>query len=135
MSGWPNTLEEARKYFYGITYGTKKPAANFVDGRCIEEVTYYTGRWPNHKQCSRKASVDGAWCKQHAPHIVSAKKEDENKRIKASIRADRHDYFFKSHGKEFYDALKKIADGHNNARALAVVTLSLAGEVPKLTED
>lgn len=127
----PDTLEEARKYFYGSTYGAKNLKSNFIEGRCIKSVITYTGRWPHSNQCARKATVDGCWCKQHSPAFIEEKNKARQLQWSAELRRDKINWFYQSNGREFYETLKQIADGHNDARALAIETLKKVGEVPK----
>lgn len=39
--------------------------------RCRASVWHPMGNWGSSAQCSRKASMDGKWCKQHAPRDES----------------------------------------------------------------
>lgn len=58
----PKTIEEARQHRYGVWAGDRKGRA-YVEGRCAKEVS--ANGWTYH-QCTRK-SVNGLFCKQHAP--------------------------------------------------------------------
>lgn len=85
--------------------------------RCCEEVTYYIGGWPKHKQCTRKCGHGpmGAYCKQHDPVAVKERQEKANADYRAKANAERYKWY----GPTFFKALEEIAAGHNDARGLA----------------
>lgn len=120
----PKTLEEARKYCYGRTFGNKP---NYKEGFCIESVSD-GGRWPSFHQCSRKATVDGAWCKVHSPEYLAEKRRIEREKYETQSKASTRKWFFQSKGESFYDALQQIANGHNDARGFAEDVLKRAGK-------
>lgn len=130
MSFGPKTLEEARKHHYGRTYGSKERKSDFVEGQCIAAVHFYIGRFGDFKQCTRKAVVDGCWCKQHDPAAIRKRDLEKQKEEKLQNQIESRRWWFKARGEKFYDALKAIADGHNDARQLAKEVLEKAGEVP-----
>lgn len=68
-------------------------------------------------QCSRKRGFgpDGAYCRQHDPDAVKKRQSEAQEKWDKQMRARRYEW----HGKRFYDALKVIADGHNDARGHA----------------
>lgn len=84
--------------------------------RCCEAI-WTKERWSRQLQCGRKRGhgPDQAFCKQHDPSVVSARKAEMKKRADAAWLARRYEI----HGKSFFETLKKIADGHNDARGLA----------------
>lgn len=74
-------------------------------------------RWSKYFQCSkpRGHGPDGAYCKQHDPEAVKARKEASEAKWKNKWNSERYRW----HGRTFFDALLKIASGHNDARGLA----------------
>ena len=112
----PKTKVEAKKLSYG-----NRTHVGYTSEQCAKRVTRYYGNWPSFGQCRRKPGhgPEKLYCKQHDPAEVEKReykrqkkwdKEWENKRMEFS-------------GKRFYDVLKTISDGHNNARLLAKETL------------
>lgn len=89
--------------------------------RCCEEVTTYVGRFPQHHQCGRKRGYgpDKAYCKQHDPEAVKARREASEAKYNAEFNKRRYQW----HGRKFFDVLKIIADGHNDPRTLARETI------------
>lgn len=85
--------------------------------RCCEIV--YDGWWS--KQCSRKRGFgpEAAYCKQHDPATVAAR--DAEKRVK--WEADSKKYQLSFRAPQLLEALKKIAEGHDDPRALAAETI------------
>lgn len=84
---------------------------------CCEEVSDSSTRWPLYHQCSKKRGYgpDGAYCKQHDPDVVKAREAANAARATAKWNKQRYEW----NGRRFYDALLKIAEGHNDARGLA----------------
>jgi len=85
--------------------------------RCCESVTpSRMGGWTSH-QCGRKRGFgpDKAYCKQHDPEAVAARISASKAKWDAATAKKRYEW----HGKKFFDVLKQIADGHNDARGLA----------------
>lgn len=72
------------------------------------------GTWHRDPQCSRQAKKDG-YCIQHHPDTVA---ERDKKRRKADDIAWQK-IKLKIYAKEFYEALVKISEGHNDPRGLA----------------
>lgn len=112
MFDLPKTKEEAAQKRYNRWGGNPKGNA-YDPKRCAYEI------WDNHltHQCSRKNGhgPDELYCKQHDPAAIAARD---------AARKERHDKEWNErrkeiYGKTFYNALKQIADGHNDARALA----------------
>lgn len=85
--------------------------------RCCVEVGRPIGAWTQYGQCGRKRGFgpDGEYCKQHDPAEVAKRAKAADDKYQAERNQDR----FKWYGRTFYDALQKIADGHNDARGLA----------------
>jgi hypothetical protein len=84
--------------------------------RCCEEVRS-PGRWASYHQCTkpRGHGPDGAYCKQHDPEVAKARRAAADARGKVKWR----ERMLEAYGRTFFDALIKIADGHNDARGLA----------------
>lgn len=74
-------------------------------------------RWSREGQCARKNGFgpDGAYCKQHDPAVKKAREDEARARWTKKWNAERYQW----HGRTFFDALVKIADGHNDARGVA----------------
>lgn len=87
--------------------------------RCCELVSDSNG-WRYH-QCSRKRGYgpEKAYCKQHDPEAVKARREASDAKYNAQINKLRYEW----HGRKFFDVLKIIADGHNDPRTLARETI------------
>jgi hypothetical protein len=84
----------------------------------------------NFSQCSRKkvVEVDGfGYCKQHSPEAEAKRNEARREREAADRR--RSDYQYKR-PLEYRDALRLIADGHNDPRAVAAEALAKWGDLP-----
>lgn len=82
--------------------------------RCQERIARYIGSWPHFGQCLRAAAV-GDRCKQHSPEVrahKAAKREEQ-------ANADRRQRRLEWAGPRFYEALKQIAEGHNDPRIVA----------------
>lgn len=111
--------EEAKKAHYRLKYGNwaGNQSGHRPDySRCCEEV------WPNERgpiphQCRRKAGFGpgGAYCKQHDPAFVKARAAAANAKDAARRRAERPKWY----AREMLEALRQIADGHNDPRTLA----------------
>jgi hypothetical protein len=84
--------------------------------RCCETV-WNRERFSRHYQCTkpRGHGPDGAYCKQHDPAAVKARDEASRARHNAKWNKERYQWY----GRTFFDALVKIAEGHNDARGLA----------------
>jgi hypothetical protein len=86
--------------------------------RCCEEVTpNERGGFAHRHQCIRPRGhgPDKEYCKQHDPERVSARQAERERAWKDRTNKERYQW----HGREFFGALQKIADGHNDARGLA----------------
>lgn len=86
-------------------------------GRCAEDVRD-AGRWPSYHQCTRKNGhgPHGAWCRQHDPVAVTAKRDAEYSKRKSKWEAEKRASVF---ARECQNAIRQIAAGHNDPRGLA----------------
>lgn len=77
---------------------------------------------PGGYQCTRKRGYgpDGAYCKQHDPAAVAEREAKSKKKYDEQWHRRR----LELGGRRFYEALRKIADGHNDPRALAQETIA-----------
>lgn len=95
--------------------------------RCCAAV-WTKERWSRQHQCHRMRGFGpyGAYCKQHDPDAVKAREVASNKRSNNQMNARRYEWY----GRTFFDALLKIAEGHNDARGLAqeVIATFKSGE-------
>lgn len=82
--------------------------------RCQEQVCTYSGMWPHYHQCSRSAKV-GDRCRQHDPVAIKARADKTQAKYDADWQRRRYEIYGKGH----FEALVKIANGHNDARGLA----------------
>jgi hypothetical protein len=114
-------MSERSNKLYPASYGAW---AGFPQGHkpdyahCCEEVTpNERGGYARRYQCQRKRGhgPDEAYCKQHDPD--AAKKRQMDSQAKNEIAWQQRRYEIS--GKRFYDALVKIAEGHNDPRGLA----------------
>lgn len=87
--------------------------------RCQEVVQAYWTNWPSFHQCERRAKVDGRWCKQHDPEAVKAREAERTAKWNADMATRRVELA----GQRFLNALRQIADGHNDPRTLARDTI------------
>lgn len=98
-----------------------------MSGYC--KATTFERGWP--RKCSNNAVGDHGMCRVHSPEAVARRrvKQDERDKIQAmNIQRQIAKARFASHARTFYDALKKIADGDNDPRALAYFTIE--GKAP-----
>lgn len=112
MAEW--TKSTFHKERYGDWAGN--PSGHKPDfARCADEV-WPNDRFPISHQCNRKRGFgpEQAFCKQHDPE---AKKERERKACENYEKGIRRQKMM--WGREFFDALRKIAEGHNDPRGLA----------------
>jgi len=94
------------------------PRGNKPDyARCCERVFGDRSSPPGGHQCQRPRGhgPDGAYCKQHDPDAVKARNAASTARYNEKRNRERYQWY----GREFFDALVKIAEGHNDARGLA----------------
>jgi hypothetical protein len=110
-------LTSLHKERYGEWGGN--PSGNRpLPDRCAHEV--YDGMTRIFSQCARKRGhgPEGAFCKQHDPDMVKAR----NQKSADDYREKRRREALRQSG-TYIAALRKIADGHNDPRALAAETL------------
>lgn len=110
-------IEKSTRYpeKYGAWAGN--PRGHDPDfSRCCESIYGALGSHGGH-QCNRPRGhgPNGAYCKQHDPEAVKARRDAATAKYNAQLNEER----YKWHGRTFFDALSKIADGHNDARGLA----------------
>lgn len=98
------------------SYGTHMRCKPNYD-RCAEDVRD-AGPWPSYHQCARKNGhgPHGAWCKQHDPVAVKAKREASTAKWKSERDAEERASTFV---RECQTAIRQIAAGHNDPRGLA----------------
>lgn len=89
--------------------------------RCCAVVYERESIWPRPYQCqkARGHGPDGAYCKQHDPAAGEARRAASHARYIEKHNRERVQWY----GREFFDVLKKIAEGHNDARGLAQETI------------
>lgn len=97
---------------YGPSYRAVKPDFS----RCAQTVLDGAG-WGSH-QCTRKNGhgPHGAWCKAHDPDAVKAKREARYAKMRAGWDREKSLNDAKA---ALEPALRQIAAGHNDPRALA----------------
>lgn len=98
--------------FYGRAYAKVWPQYDQCAGRVSGD------RWAlGSSQCSRANGhgPHGAWCKQHNPEAVSARREASNAKYRAESDAANRDREFTRAARA---AVNLIAAGHNDPRAL-----------------
>lgn len=100
---------------YNVWAGNEKGSEPDYDRCCVE--VGFGERGARHRQCNRKCGhgPDGAYCKQHDPAV----KAERDRKAKEAYDAKTLKWRYGFYGKSFYDALVKIAEGHNDARGLA----------------
>jgi len=105
---------------YGAWAGSPQGSApDFA--RCCEEVHDNSLGGLFH-QCGRKRGYgpDEAYCKQHVPDTVAARKAENYRKHQRKWNERRAEIY----GATFLRALQQIADGHNDARELAKETIA-----------
>lgn len=87
---------------------------------CCDSVWDKTS-WKSY-QCSRpRGHGPGlAYCKQHDPASKAARQAANPRRYNQKHNQERYQWY----GRQFFDALQQIADGHNDARGLAQQVIS-----------
>ena len=107
-------------------YGKTAPDFN----RCAEAVRG-DDAWYGTQQCARKRGhgPDGAYCKQHDPDAVAARRAESDAKYKAERDAAYAKWKRERHAPAMLTALRQIAEGHNDPRELA------AGIVAAFEED
>lgn len=89
--------------------------------RCAVEVSGRE-RWPSYSQCSRPRGhgPGGMYCKQHDPATVSSRDDASMKRWKEKAHRQGRPH---RQLVAYRDALRAIADGHNDPREIARIAL------------
>lgn len=100
---------------YGMWGGNPKGTAPKLD-KCCESVCG-SGRGDMPHQCNRARGhgPNQAYCKQHDPDAVKARRDASMAEYISNINKER----YKWNGPAFYEALKAIAEGHNDASGYA----------------
>lgn len=103
------------KASYGAWAGRPQGVPPNYANCCVE--VYPEGRGATHRQCAKPRGFgpDEAYCKTHDPSRVAAAAQKRQAEWVARSNRERKQYA----GATFYDALKLIAEGHNDARGLA----------------
>lgn len=115
------TTEDAAKQspLYKEKYGAWAgfPKGHAPDFKLCCEQIFPGKRGPMHHQCNkpRGHGPDGAYCNQHNPAAVKARQVASTARYNEKLNKERYQW----HGRTFFTALLKIAEGHNDARGLA----------------
>ena len=108
---------------YKKTYGRRDIQPD--KSKCAANVTS-ASIWDGGSQCTRKAICDPdkdgnpTTCKQHSQEASKARKDKRD----AEYARQSREWAFKRNGERFYDALKLIAEGHNDPRSLAQDVIS-----------
>lgn len=110
------TYSDAYKAQYLKSYGRSYSPARPDFSRCAASVPGEGGWWPG--QCSRKPNhgPEGAWCKQHDPIAVEAKRKARQADWDAEWLKKKRTREFQS---DCIAAIRSIAAGHNDPRGLA----------------
>lgn len=107
------------KNHYKEKYGNwaGNPAGRAPDfKRCCEEV-WSKERFSISSQCRKPRGYgpEKAYCKIHDPDYVKEKSIKQRQEYIERVNKER----YKWHGREFFNALEIIANGHNDPRTLA----------------
>lgn len=119
-------MSERSNKLYPKSYGSwaGNPGGQRPDHEycCVEIYPNERGGAAHRHQCNRKRGhgPDGAYCKQHDPEIVKARKREVAAQQEEAWQKRRLEFG----GKAFFDALVMIAAGHNDPRALAQKTIA-----------
>lgn len=106
---------------YGEWAGNPKGYAEDVT-RCIVEVGRPLGRTTMFGQCDRKRGhgPDGLYCKQHDPAVVAKREAEKRERWAAENERRMRPH---RRTEALIKALREIAEGHNDPRALSKAVL------------
>lgn len=118
-------------YEQHMKFGTLSPAIDTE--RCRVET--YEGISRNFTQCARRKTVevDGiGYCKQHSPGEVAKRRQAQQDKYEAERQISERRYVRPN---EYRDALREIAAGHNDPRALAEAVLAKWGDQPSPVEQ
>ena len=112
-------LSSLHRKRYGTWAGnpTGNPA---MPDKCCENV-WPAGRFMFPHQCNRARGhgPERAYCKQHDPEYIADKRRVEAAKHEAAMEMRKIEWA--AHG--MFAALRQIADGHNDPRALAKETI------------
>ncbi len=102
---------------YGQWGGNPRGFAPNYERCCAEVTPNERGGGARRHQCNNKRGYGPglAYCKTHNPDAVAAKRAERQAAYDAKWEARRYEW----HGREFFNALDQIANGHNDARGLA----------------
>lgn len=108
-------LTSLHKKQYGRWAGSPNGTPAYPE-RCCEEV-YENGRWPLPRQCNKKRGhgPEGAYCKQHDPEVVAARRAKSRAKEEAAFNKRVLEWA----GPAAVALLRKIAEGHNDPRTAA----------------
>lgn len=116
----------AYKPRYGDWAGNPQGHRPDYDACCFEVFPNERGAIPH--QCRKKRGFGPglAYCKQHDPGAVQARRDAADEKYRVESNKRRYQWY----GRAFYDALEQIANGHNDARGLAqqIIAEFKAGE-------
>lgn len=116
-------MSDALKSHYAAAYGqwagNQRGSSPDYDLCCA---TCHDKYHPGGYQCTRKRGYgpDDAFCKQHDP----AAQAERDRVARAKYDAERRRESIRWAGASFLAALSKIADGHNDPRALAAEVIA-----------
>lgn len=119
MSWTPEPKEDGYRY-YGVWAG--RPDGRKEDKtRCIKAVSQRRS-WRSG-QCKRKRGFgpEGLYCKQHDPAVVASRTATSQKNYEEKSRLWARPH---NQRKEAHRVLTQIAEGHNDARGLAIDLLA-----------
>jgi hypothetical protein len=110
-------LSSFHRKSYGDWAGNRK-GVKPDPSRCCAEVS---AGW-HYSQCSRKRGYgpEEAYCKTHDPVVKKQKLEAERAAYLVKQSAENEKWKLKANAQNFLDALRLIADGHNDPRSLAI---------------
>jgi hypothetical protein len=96
--------------------------------RCCKWVSHPRG-WGG-RQCERKRGYgpEQAYCKQHDPVAEKARNDERDARWAAEREEIRANLKLQRNAQNFLDALRLIANGHNDPRSLALEAITHYGE-------
>lgn len=98
-------------FYYGGLYG-KKMKGNADPERCRWRVSGGMG-W-HSRQCSRKAVVDGLWCKQHSPASAQDREKERQERWALERYNSAMEWWRRRCEETALTAIKEIAKGEMN---------------------
>jgi hypothetical protein len=110
-------LSSFHRKSYGDWAGNRK-GVKPDPSRCCAEVS---AGW-HYSQCSRKRGYgpEEAYCKTHDPVAVKARNDAQSAKWNAEWAEAEAKRKLANNAQNFLDALRLIADGHNDPRSLAI---------------